>query len=178
MLRGLGAGLLGGLGWGVVARLFMRLLTDEPHFSWEGTLGILGIATVAGACVGLVHAARVSGRSGWWRLAVLPALLLFAGPGSLLLPAALGMAVVLRARAALRPLGVLLVVVTPVVAVTMPPTAPTPTQVVGLAVLLLSAVPMGWGIGEVARRWQHRPVAAGEPARQPAGGPTPAPAVA
>ena len=96
LLRGLVVGMGLGLVWGVVARVFMRLLTTTPSFSWSGTLFILGLAAVAGACLGLVHAARVAGRSRWWRLAALPALALFAGPGIVLPPATIGMAMVLR----------------------------------------------------------------------------------
>ena len=155
MIRGLGVGALAGAGWGVVARVFMRLLSDDPQFSWAGTLAIVGIAAVTGACVGLVHGARASGRSRWWRLAALPGLLLFAGPGSLLVPAAVGMAVVLRARPVLRVLGALLVVVTPVVVVSGSPT-PTTTQQVGLAILVLSAAPLGWGLAVVAGRWRPK----------------------
>lgn len=154
MWRGLARGAAAGALWGVVARLFMRLLTDDPHFSWEGTLGILGIATVVGLCVGLVHAARVTGRSGWWRLAALPGLLLFAGPGSLLLPAAVGMTMVLRGRPVVRVVGALFVALSPVVVVTSPPVAPTPVQLAGLALMVLSAAPLGLAIGEVFRSWR------------------------
>lgn len=159
MLRGLGLGALAGLGWGAVARLFMRLLTDDPQFSWSGTLFILGLATAAGACVGMVLGARASGRSGWWRLAALPALALFAGPGSLLAPAVLGMAAVLRGRTVVRVLGTLLVTVPPVVLASDPAVSPTPTQLVGTALMLLSAAPLGWALGRVAGRWGPGPVA-------------------
>ena len=173
MLRGLAGGALAGALWGVFARLFMRLLTDDPQFSWSGTLAIVGLATVAGACVGLVHGARVSGRSPWWRLAALPALVLFAGPGSLLAPAAVGMAAVLRGRAAVRVLGALLVAV-PVVVVVSGSPPPTVTQQAGLALMVLSAAPLGWGLGEVVRRWRIRPA----PAPEPAAARTPAAALA
>ncbi len=169
MWRSLAAGLLGGALWGVVARVFMRLLSDDPQFSWAGTLGIIGASAVAGALVGLVHGARVTGRSRWWRLAALPGVLLFAGPGSLLLPAAVGMAAVLLGRPLARAVGVLLVAVTPVVVVTTPPTAPTGQQLAGLAVMLLSTAPLGWALGEVVRRWRPGPVPPphGAPARVP-----------
>jgi hypothetical protein len=158
MRRGLAAGLLGGALWGVVARAFMRLLSDDPQFSWEGTLGIIGAAAVAGALVGLVHGARVTGRRAWWRLAALPGLVLFAGPGSLLVPAAVGMAAVLFGRPVVRALGVLLVAVTPVVVLTTPPMVPTREQLAGLALMLLSTAPMGWAVHEVAGRWRPGPV--------------------
>ena len=169
MRRGLAAGLAAGALWGVVARAFMRLLSDDPQFSWGGTLGIVGASAVAGALVGLVHGARVTGRSRWWRLAALPGVLLFAGPGSLLLPAAVGMAAVLLGRPVVRAVGVLLVAVTPVVVVTTPPVAPTGEQLAGLALMLLSTAPLGWALGEVVRRWRPAPVPPphGAPVRAP-----------
>lgn len=178
MLRGLAVGAAVGALWGVVARGFMRLLTDDPHFSWSGTLLILALATVAGACLGLVHGARVARRSGWWRLAALPALVLFAGPGMLLAPAVLGMAAVLRGRAAARVLGALLVAVPPLVLVTTAPTSPTPTQLAGAALMLLSAAPLGWAFGEVVGRWRPRPVVLVEGVGDPVTGGIPAPAPA
>ncbi len=157
MVRGLARGALGGALWGVLARLFMRLLSDDPQFSWEGTLGILGIATVAGARVGLVRGARVTGRSPWWRLAALPGLLLFMGPGSLLLPASVGMAMVLRGRPVVRALGVVLAVVPLTVLAGNEPPLP-PSQVAGLVLMVASCAPLGWGLGEVVRRWRPRQV--------------------
>ena len=127
LLRGLvkGAGL--GLVWGVVARVFMRLLTTAPSFSWSGTLFILGLAALAGACFGLVHAARVAERSRWWRLAALPALALFAGPGMVLAPAAIGMAMVLRGRWVVRVVGAVVVTgPSPLIAVLSAETAGAP----------------------------------------------------
>ena len=76
-----------GAGWGVLARVWMRLITDEPEFTWSGTLAIIGVAAWSGLWVGLVHAARIRNGSGWWRLAALPSLLLFLSPGMLFLPA-------------------------------------------------------------------------------------------
>ncbi|HMN42354.1 MAG TPA: hypothetical protein PKE29_16035 [Phycisphaerales bacterium] len=167
LLRGLAAGALLGAAWGVVARCFMRLLTTQPEFSWEGTLAILGIAAWAGACVGLVRAARSAGRSGWWRLAALPAIILFAGPGSLLLPATVGFALVLRGGRVGRVVGPVLVAATPVVAA-LPdpesvPTSPTAGQVGGLALLTLAAAPLGWALAGVVRRWRAGPSSADAP---------------
>jgi hypothetical protein len=86
-LRVAGTGLLLGAGWGVLARVWMRLISDDPEFSWAGTLSIIGLAAWGGSWVGLVHAARLRHGSGWWRLAALPSLLIFASPGMLFLPA-------------------------------------------------------------------------------------------
>jgi hypothetical protein len=76
-----------GAAWGVLARVWMRLISTDPEFSWEGTLAIVGMSAVLGLGVGLVHAARQGGRSRWWTLAVVPGLLLFLSPGMLMAPA-------------------------------------------------------------------------------------------
>ena len=157
MLRAGALGFAAGVVWGAVARIFMRLLTTSPEFSWSGTLFILGVGAVAGTCVGLVHAARVRGRSGWWRLAALPALILFAGAGMVLLPAAVGMSAVLRGGPVARILGAVVVAGSPLVVVLSDEAlGVTRTQLVGLALMVLSAVPLGWGIGEVVGRWPPR----------------------
>jgi hypothetical protein len=88
-LRPVGAGLVLGAGWGVLARVYMRLISTDPEFSWAGTLFIIGLSAVFGAAIGLVHAARTRGGRVWWRFAVLPALVLFAGAGMVLFPAVL-----------------------------------------------------------------------------------------
>jgi hypothetical protein len=153
----MGAGL--GLAWGVVARVFMRLLTTSPSFSWSGTLFILGLSAVAGACLGLVHAARVAERSGWWRLAALPALALFAGPGLVLAPATIGMAMVLRGGRVVRVVGAVVVTGSPLIAVLSgDPIEVAPTQLAGVALMVLSAAPLGWGVSEVVCPWRRRRV--------------------
>lgn len=86
LLRGAAPGLALGAVWGVLARTWMRLISTDPEFSWSGTLIIIALAALLGAGVGLVDAALRAGRSRWWRLAVVPGLLLFLGPGILLAP--------------------------------------------------------------------------------------------
>ena len=86
-LRYVGLGFALGAGWGVLARVWMRWVSTDHGFSWTGTLAIVGTAAVAGGFLGLVHAARRRGGSRWWRVAALPTLVLFAGPGMPLLPA-------------------------------------------------------------------------------------------
>ncbi len=81
------AGGLLGAGWGVLARIFMRCLATEPAFSWSATLAILGLSAVLGAGLGAVRGARRRGGRRWWLAVPVPGLLLFAGPGALLLPA-------------------------------------------------------------------------------------------
>ena len=84
--RGAALGLGLGAVWGVLARVWMRLISDNPEFTWAGTLAIIGLSAVLGSGVGLVNAARRSGRTRWWTLAVVPGLLLFMSPGMLLAP--------------------------------------------------------------------------------------------
>ncbi len=79
-------GAAAGAGWGVLARIWMRLITSDPEFSWTGTLAIIGLAALLGSGVGLVAASKRAGRSLWWTLAVVPGLALFLSPGMLLAP--------------------------------------------------------------------------------------------
>jgi hypothetical protein len=101
-VRGAVAGLALGAAWGVLARVWMRLISDDPEFSWAGTLSIVGLSAVLGLGTGLVRAARQSSRSRWWTLAVVPGLLLFMSPGMVMAPAFLlgGLARSGRGRAA------------------------------------------------------------------------------
>jgi hypothetical protein len=85
--RAAALGFAAGAVWGVLARVWMRLISTDPEFSWIGTLSIIGFSALLGAGVGVVHAARRSGRSRWWTLSVVPGLVLFLSPGMLLAPA-------------------------------------------------------------------------------------------
>jgi hypothetical protein len=87
-----------GLAWGAVARVFMRLITTSPEFSWAGTGMILAFAGLFWGLIGLVVAARRAGRTRWWRLAPLPGLILFAGAGMILVPGAIVVAAALATR--------------------------------------------------------------------------------
>ena len=83
-----------GLLWGMVARIWMRLMATHPEFTISGTAMILLFATQFGLFAGLAYAAR---RRGWrsWRLyapraLVVPSLLLLgAGQGAVLVGPAL-----------------------------------------------------------------------------------------
>jgi hypothetical protein len=89
VVAAIAVGVFVGAGWGIVARAWMRLITEHPEFSWSGTLYIVGAPAVIGAVVALAHVAVAR----QWRAAMVlrvPAVmvhvLLGAGAGSLLLP--------------------------------------------------------------------------------------------
>lgn len=56
------AGALAGAIWGVVARVWMRVISAEHEFTWGGTLGIIGIFAVFGLGQAVAAIAR---RSAW-----------------------------------------------------------------------------------------------------------------
>jgi len=85
-----GAGARGfalGVAWGVVARIWMRLISTDPEFSSRATAMILVLAGVAGLGLGLIQAAKAQGRSRWWLVTFVIVLPLCAGPGLPFLPA-------------------------------------------------------------------------------------------
>jgi hypothetical protein len=82
-------GLLAGLAWGVVARAWMRYISEVPEFSWTGTAVIVGMSGLSGLSLGALEALRRRGRGRWRVLLALPAALLFVSPGALMFPAAL-----------------------------------------------------------------------------------------
>jgi uncharacterized membrane protein len=59
------AGLLGGLALGTLARFWMRLLSDDPEFSWSGTLFIIGGFGVFGLLQTVPRAVRRRRDAGW-----------------------------------------------------------------------------------------------------------------
>jgi hypothetical protein len=61
-------GALAGVAYGASLRAWMRLVSDDPEFSWTGTLFIIGAFTITFALVGLV----VGGRRRGWRAAMVP----------------------------------------------------------------------------------------------------------
>jgi hypothetical protein len=153
--RTFAVGFVAGLAWGLVARGFMRLLATTPEFTWEGTLGIIGTASVVGGLVALVRLARRSARSRWWRLLALPFVLLFTAAGALFLPGVVGVVMVLDRRRWLSVPGVGLVAFTLwAVVVDDLGGSLTPRQWVGVLVMVSCLAVEGWAAHEVVRRWR------------------------
>jgi len=71
-----------GAAWGVAARIWMRLVSSDPEFTWSGSLFIVGAATIPGVAMGIVLTER-----GRWailgRISVVPLCL---GPGLVMVP--------------------------------------------------------------------------------------------
>jgi hypothetical protein len=83
---------------GVVARCWMRLVTEDPEFSWSGTIFIVLAFTVAGTGHGVAWAVRRARvRRRWSTTARVAAgaltLPIFAGAGAVMLPTVLGASV-------------------------------------------------------------------------------------
>ena len=88
----IGAGFVAGAVLGVIARIWMRLITTDPEFTWSGTIFIVTAFAVFGAAQAGAWAARRGGRrragvtaaraaAGFFSLG------LFGGAGSIMLPA-------------------------------------------------------------------------------------------
>ena len=87
----LAAGLFGGLTLGIIARAWMRLISDDPQFTWNGTIFIVGGFTVFGFTQSVVAVARRRPRRRWTLTIVrvfgtIGMLPLFVGAGALMLP--------------------------------------------------------------------------------------------
>ena len=87
MVRSAAAGLGLGVCWGIAARVWMRLISTDPEFSWAGTGMIIALSAVSGLVLGILYGVRRAGRSRWWRLLAVLCLPLFASPGMIFLPA-------------------------------------------------------------------------------------------
>lgn len=89
---------LAGLAWGVAARGWMRLMANDPEFSWSGTIFIIVFATVVWTGGGIVAATRsgnpITRRVGRIAGTILSLMLGF-GQGMLLLPTAIAGGVLL-----------------------------------------------------------------------------------
>ena len=79
---------------GIVARWWMRLITDEPEFSWNGTIFIVGAFTVAATGHGLAWVARRADLGRRWTtpariVAAVLTLPIFVGAGAMMMPTVL-----------------------------------------------------------------------------------------
>ncbi len=91
----LGGGLVGGLALGSLARLWMRLIAEDPEFTWSGTLGIVIGFAIFGSTQALAVTARRRSRK---RRAITVArvvgaigmLPLFVAAGGVMLPTVVG----------------------------------------------------------------------------------------
>lgn len=107
-----------GVAWGAAARVWMRLVSTSPEFSWAGTAIILGFSGLLGLLVGLSWRARhATGRRRWFRWLFLPGLVLFAGQGAPLAPGLLVAGPLLRRPGLPARVGTVLAVTGPAVLV-------------------------------------------------------------
>jgi hypothetical protein len=95
VLRTLALGGLGGFALGVLARAWMRLISEDPEFTWTGSIFIVAGFTIFGLAQSIVAIARGRVRRPW-RLAVVRAigavamLPLFVAAGAVMLPTVVG----------------------------------------------------------------------------------------
>ena len=119
-------GFVSGVALGAVARLWMRWISDDPEFSWGGTIFIVTAFALLGMTQGIAAAARLGGR----RRAVVTVarafgvvgmMTIFAGAGAIMLPTVVGGGLAVYRTDWRRWLRVLFAVVAlpPVVAVTV-----------------------------------------------------------
>lgn len=95
VLSTIGLGVIGGCALGVVARAWMRLIAEDPEFTWSGTIFIVAGFTIFGFTQAIVAVARrrISRRSRltivrtFGAVAMVP---LFGAAGSFMLPTVLG----------------------------------------------------------------------------------------
>jgi hypothetical protein len=96
------AGVAGGFVWGILARLWMRLIATDPDFTWGGTIFILIATSLFGLGVGGAAAGRRSLRR-WVRrvtrvLGAIPLILLSAGAGMIMVATIVPMTLALTER--------------------------------------------------------------------------------
>ena len=104
----LAVGLFGGFALGVIARAWMRLITEDPEFSWNGTVFIVAGFTIFGFAQSVVVVARRRQPRRWKltiarSVGVITMLPLFSAAGAMMLPTVLGCGLA-RARTDWRPI--------------------------------------------------------------------------
>jgi hypothetical protein len=88
-------GLFGGAALGIAARAWMRLIADDPEFTWGGTIFIIIAFTIFGFTQSIVAVARRRTRRRWTLtiarvIGTVGLLPLFVGAGALMLPTVVG----------------------------------------------------------------------------------------
>lgn len=91
----LAIGLFGGAALGVVARAWMRLIAEDPEFSWGGTIFIVMAFTIFGFTQSIAAVARRRSTRGWTLtlarvIGTVGLLPLFVGAGAVMLPTVVG----------------------------------------------------------------------------------------
>jgi len=89
------AGLLAGFLLGVFARAWMRLISEDPEFSWNGTIFIVAAFTIFGLTQAIVAVGRQRARRRWTRaivraIGIIGMAPLFGGAGAFMIPTAVG----------------------------------------------------------------------------------------
>lgn len=91
----LATGLFGGCLLGIAARAWMRLISEDPEFTWNGTLFIIGGFTIFGLTQSIAAVARRRASRRWKLtlvrvLGVIGTLPLFIAAGAIMLPTVVG----------------------------------------------------------------------------------------
>ncbi len=94
-LSTLACGVFGGFTLGVAARAWMRLISDDPEFTWAGTLFIIGGFTIFGTLQSIVAVARGRVRRRWALtivrvLGIVAMMPLFVAAGAIMFPTVMG----------------------------------------------------------------------------------------
>ena len=91
----LAIGLFGGAALGVAARAWMRLISDDPEFTWGGTIFIVMAFTIFGFTQSIVAVARRRARRRWTLtvarvIGIVGLMPLFVGAGAVMVPTVVG----------------------------------------------------------------------------------------
>lgn len=89
------AGLFGGFALGTIARAWMRLISEEPEFTWGGTIFIVLAFTIYGLTQSIAFVARRKTKRRWTlgiarAIGAIGFLPLFVGAGAIMLPTVVG----------------------------------------------------------------------------------------
>jgi hypothetical protein len=94
-LRILAWGVLGGFALGAIARAWMRLIAEDPEFTWAGTIFIVAAFTIFGFAQSIAAVARRRATRRWTLtvarlIGAVGFMPLFIGAGALMLPTVVG----------------------------------------------------------------------------------------